>query len=222
MTPEIRAFIFDMDGVITDTVELHYRAWLRLTLEEDVPFTQADNDYLRGLSRRDSLDYVFRGRTLNAETVESLMARKNKFFLELLQNMTPSDLLPGVARIIGEARAAGIKIGLASSSQNVYPVLEKLGIEKSFDAIADHFSVSRNKPAPDVFIWAAGRLNVSPMKALVFEDAQAGIEAARTGGCWTVGIGDPNIVGKAHIIVPSLASVTTQGLIDQLTAKNSP
>lgn len=215
MALEIRAFIFDMDGVITNTVALHYRAWSRLTQEEGIPFTQEDNDRLRGLSRRDCLNYVFRGRDLSEEKAETLMIRKNVYFLELLQNMTPDDALPGVTRLIDEARAANLKIGLASSSQNVDPVLEKLNLNSAFDAIGDHKSVARTKPAPDVFIWTAGRLNINPTHALVFEDSEVGIEAARTGGFWTVGIGDPTIVGKAHVVVPDFRDVTLQWLLNQ-------
>jgi len=216
MPLEIHAFIFDMDGVITDTVELHYRAWERLTQDEGIPFTRADNDRLRGLSRRDCLNYVFRGRTLDESAAQALMVRKNDYFLELLQHMTPDDALPGVRRLIDEGRAAGLKIGLASSSQNVYAVLEKLNLRSAFEAIGDNKSVARTKPAPDVFIWTAGRLNINPANALVFEDSEVGIEAAHTGGFWTVGIGDPAIVGRAHIVVPDLSGVTVPGLIAQL------
>jgi beta-phosphoglucomutase len=219
MSLEIHALIFDMDGVITDTVELHYRAWERLTQEEGIPFTRADNDRLRGLSRRDSLSYVFRGRDLDHDAVEALMARKNRYFLELLQHMTPDDALPGVTRLIGEARAAGLKIGLASSSQNVYPVLEKLNLRATFDAIGDYKSVARTKPAPDIFIWTAGRLNINPANALVFEDSEAGVEAAQTGGFWTVGIGDQAIVGRAHLVVPDLSGASVHGLLNQLASQ---
>jgi beta-phosphoglucomutase len=216
MALEIHALIFDMDGVITDTVELHYRAWERLARDEGVPFTKADNDRLRGLSRRDCLNYVFRGRTLDERTVEALMERKNVYFLELLQHMTPNDALPGVTRLIDEGRTAGLKIGLASSSQNVYPVLEKLNLRSAFEAIGENKSVARTKPAPDVFIWTAGRLNVNPARAIVFEDSEVGIEAARTGGFWTVGIGDPAIVGRAHVVLPDLSNITVKGLVSQL------
>ncbi len=216
MALEIHALIFDMDGVITDTVELHYRAWERLTQDEGIPFTKVDNDRLRGLSRRDCLNYVFRGRTLDEDMAEELMTRKNVYFLDLLQHMTPDDALPGVTRLIDEGRAAGLKIGLASSSQNVYPVLEKLNLRSAFEAIGDNKSVARTKPAPDVFIWTAGRLNVNPAKAVVFEDSEVGIEAALTGKFWTVGLGDPAIVGRAHLIMPDLSDVTVQGLAEQL------
>jgi beta-phosphoglucomutase len=214
MALEIRAFIFDMDGVITDTVELHYRAWERLAQEEAIPFGRADNDRLRGLSRRDSLNYIYRERLLDEDRAKALMARKNVYFLELLEQITPDDALPGVIRLINEGRAAGLNIGLASSSQNVYPVLEKLNLRSAFDAIGDSKSVSRTKPAPDVFLWTAGRLNVAPANALVFEDSEVGIEAARTGRFWTVGIGDRAIVGGAHLVVPDLSAVTVKGLRD--------
>lgn len=208
MTLNIKAFIFDMDGVITDTVTLHWHAWKRMADEAGIPFTQEDNDQLRGLSRRDSLDYVFRGRTLSEAEAEELMNRKNRYFLELVDSMTPDDCLPGVTRLINEARSAGLALGLASSSLNVRPVMTKLGLYSSFDAIGDTLIVARAKPAPDVFIWTAGRLNVAPAHALVFEDSQVGVEGARSGGFWTIGIGDPRIVGAAHAVVPDLSQMT--------------
>lgn len=222
MTLDIRALIFDMDGVIADTLDLHYRAWLRLTQEEGVSFTPEDNDALRGLSRADSVAYVFRDRAPDGAVTEALMARKNAYFHELLARMTPADRLPGVAALIDEARGRGLRVGLASSSQNVDAVLDKLHMASAFDVIADRFSVVNTKPAPDVFLWTAGRLNVSPLHALVFEDSTVGVTAARAGGFRVVGIGDAQIVGAAHVVVPSLAGVTLDALISRLESASPP
>lgn len=222
MTPDIRALIFDMDGVIADTLDLHYRAWLRLTQEEGVMFTLADNDALRGLSRRDSVAYVFRDHPLDAASVEALMARKNAYFHELLAHMTPADRLPGVTALIGEARARGLPVGLASSSQNVYAVLERLEMAGLFDVIADRHCVVNSKPAPDIFLWTAGRLNVRPPQALVFEDSAVGVEAARAGGFPAVGLGDAEIVGAADVVLPSLGGVTLDALLSRLASASRP
>lgn len=208
----IEALIFDMDGVITDTVELHRRAWERLTAEEGVPFTVEDNDLLRGLSRRDSLDYVFRHQPLDEAAAVALMERKNTYALELINQLTPADRLPGVTPLIEAARAAGLGVGLASSSQNVDVVLDRLDMRHLFDAVADHFSIVNHKPAPDVFLWTAGRLNAHPARAIIFEDAEAGVLAGLAGGFRVVGVGDPAIVGAAHLVTPDLASVTLDGL----------
>lgn len=222
MTADIRALIFDMDGVIADTLSLHYRAWLRLTAEEGVTFTLADNDVLRGLSRRDSIAYVFRQRPPDAAHAEALMARKNVYFHELLAHMTPADRLPGVTALIDEARAAGLGVGLASSSQNVYPVLDRLAMTGLFDVIVDRHRVAHSKPAPDAFLWAAGRLNVPPLRAVVFEDSAVGVQAARAGGFPVVGLGDAQIVGAADVVLPSLDGVTLAALLSHLASASPP
>lgn len=209
-----KALIFDMDGVITDTIGLHHQSWARLADEENIPFTPEDNNIIRGFSRRACLDYVFRHRPLTEIEAEALMQRKNRYFLEHVAVMTPADCAPGVVSLIEQAKARGMKIGLASSSQNVYAVLERLSLLDAFDAIADHRTIKRHKPAPDVFVWTAGRLGVTPDQALVFEDSDVGIEAALTGGFQVVGIGSTAMVGRASYVVSTLAGLT----LDELTA----
>lgn len=216
MSIAIHALIFDMDGVLTDTVDLHYEAWLRLAQEKGIPPQQVDKDQLRGLSRRDSLQAILRGQPISAADADALMLRKNEHFLDLLARLSPADCLPGVQRILAEARSAGLKLGLASSSQNVYAVLDKLQLLDAFDAIADAFTITRTKPAPDVFLWMAGRLNVRPVNAVVFEDSRVGIEAAHTGGFWTVGIGAAQNVGQAQVIVPTLENLPVAELAQRL------
>jgi beta-phosphoglucomutase len=213
MAGEIEALIFDMDGVIADTVELHYRAWNRLLREEGIPFDRAVNERLRGLSRHDSLKLLFAGRPLDERRTEALMARKNGYFHEELAAMTPADRAPGLDALLAEARAAGLKLGLASSSRNVGAVLDRLALADAFDAIGDGYTVINAKPAPDVFLWVAGRLNVTPPRALVLEDAEAGVAAALHGGFRVIGVGDPAIVGKADAVFPSLAGVTLAVLL---------
>lgn len=213
MTNTLHALIFDMDGVIADTIEPHYKAWKRLTTEEGIAFSAADNDALRGLARRDCLNYVFRGHTLSEERAQDLMQRKQAYFLEHLAQMTPEDCLPGVRELITEARATGLKVGLASSSQNVHNVLERLEIAPLFDSIASHFTISNPKPKPDIFIWTAGRLNVFPWQAIVFEDSEAGVQAGRDGGFMVLGLGDVEIVGAAQVTRPSLAGITLAELL---------
>ena len=213
----IEALIFDMDGVITNTVELHRRAWERLTAEEGIPFTHHDNDKLRGLSRRASLDYVFRNRPPDETAAIELMERKNQYALELINRLTPTDRLPGVTPLIEAARAAGIRVGLASSSQNVDAVLDRLQMRSMFDAVADHFTIVHHKPAPDVFLWTAGRLNAHPGCTIIFEDASAGVQAGLTGGFNVVGVGDPALVGAAHVIVPDMSGITLDWLRQAFT-----
>lgn len=215
---KISAFIFDLDGVITDTAEYHYRSWKRLADEEGLPFSREDNEALRGVSRRESLLRLLKGKVLPEAQMEAYMQRKNDYYRAFLANITPADLLGGVADFLAQTRAHGIKIGLGSASKNARDALHGLGIAAQFDAIGDGYSVSRTKPAPDLFVWVAGRLNVPPSEVVVFEDAEAGIAAARECGMATVGIGDAERVSAADLILPNLEGVQVAEVLSKLGA----
>lgn len=203
----IRGFIFDLDGVITDTAEYHYRGWKRLAEEEGLPFTRADNEFLRGISRRESLMLILKDRVYPEEKIQEMMERKNNYYLESIKEISPRDLLPGAKELLEEIRAAGLKNALGSASKNAGEVLDRLGIRSLFDAIADGHSVERQKPAPDLFLHAARQLNLSPMECVVMEDATAGIEAAKAGGFRSIGLGPRERVGAAEAVFPSLSGV---------------
>ena len=219
MAVEIRALIFDLDGVITDTAEYHYLAWQRLADEEGLPFNRQDNEALRGVSRLESLRRLLKGKQIDEATTQDYMERKNRYYGDYLTRVTPDDLLPGIPHLLDDAKAAGIKLAVASASKNAGPVLERLQILSEFDAVGDGYSVVNTKPAPDLFIWTAGRLNVSPPNAVVFEDAEAGVEAALNGGFWAVGIGSAG-VDKAHIVVPNTEGLRLSSILEQLNAKS--
>jgi len=209
----IRAFIFDLDGVITDTAEYHYRGWKRIADEEGLPFTREDNEHLRGISRRESLMLLLKDRTYPEEKIQEMMERKNNYYLEFIKEISPRDLLPGAKELLEEIRAAGLKNALGSASKNAGEVIERLGIRSLFDAISDGYSVERQKPAPDLFLHAARQLNLSPAECVVVEDAAAGIEAAITGGFHTIGLGPRERVGKASVVFASLAGVWLEDLL---------
>lgn len=192
--------IFDLDGVITDTAEYHYLSWNRLAEEEGIDFTREDNEALRGVSRRESLNRMLKGRVIDEATAQAWMKRKNDYYLDYLDLITPADKLEGVDQLFAEAKARGIKMGLGSASKNAPKVLEKLGMSDAFDIVGDGTSVINPKPAPDLFIWVAGGCGVNPTQAIVFEDAEAGIDAALAGGFWTVAVGKaPGDKGHVHI-----------------------
>lgn len=213
---KIKGFIFDLDGVITDTAEYHYRGWKRLADEEDFPFTREENEHLRGIPRRDSLLLILKDRRYPEEKIVEMMERKNRYYLEFIKEISPRDLLPGAKELLDEIRAAGLKNALGSASKNAPEVLDRLGIRSLFDAVSDGHSVERQKPAPDLFLHAAEQLNLSPTECVVVEDAAAGIEAARAGGFRTVGLGPPERVGKADAVFPSLANVHLKDLATAL------
>ena len=204
------AFIFDLDGVLTDTAEYHYLAWKRLADEEGIPFTREDNEQLRGVSRRESLNRMLKDRLIDDETAEIWMARKNDYYRAFLANITPNDLLPGVLAFLEESRRRGICLGVGSASRNAKEVLAGLQILPLLNAVGDGYSVVNTKPAPDLFVWVAGRLDVPVARCVVFEDAEAGIQAARAAAMRSVGIGPVARVGEADLICQGLATVTVE------------
>jgi beta-phosphoglucomutase len=203
-----KGYIFDLDGVITDTAEYHYRAWKRLAEELGIPFSREDNEALRGVPRRPSLELMLKGRTYPEEILLELMERKNGYYIDFIQQITPEDLLPGVEIFLTETKAKGVLLGIGSSSKNALTVCKRLGIMPLLDALGDGFSVVNHKPAPDLFIWVAGRLNLTPSECLVFEDAEAGVEAALAGGFKVIGIGPQERVGQAHYVRANLDGMT--------------
>ena len=210
----IHAFIFDLDGVLTDTAEYHFRGWKRLADEEGLSFTREDNEHLRGIPRRESLMLILKDRVYPEEKIQEMMERKNGYYLEFIKEISPRDLLPGARELLEEIRAAGLKNALGSASRNASEVIDRLGIHSLFDAISDGHSVERQKPAPDLFLYAAGQLRLSPAECIVVEDAAAGIEAARAGGFRSIGLGPPERVGKADAVFPSLAGIHLSDLLN--------
>jgi len=206
-TPLIQGVIFDLDGVLTDTAEYHYQSWQRLADEVGLPFSRQANEALRGVPRRESLLAIIGDRVFSEDQIQEMMARKNRFYEEFVQKITPQDLLPGALELLKELRQAGIKIAIGSASKNARTVVERLGIADRVDAIADGYSVERSKPAPDLFLYAAQQLGLSPAACLVVEDAASGIEAALAAGMATVGLGPHERVGAAAVVLPNLIGV---------------
>lgn len=215
--PYIRAIIFDLDGVLTDTAEYHFQAWKRLADEEGIPFTRQDNEKLRGVSRRRSLELLLGDRKVSEEAFQEMMERKNAYYREMLQQVTPADLLPGVPELLRGLREAGLKIAIASASKNAGDVVDRLGIRDQIDVLADGFSPGRPKPAPDLFLYAAEQLGVPPVQCVCVEDAAAGIDAGNAAGMVTVGIGPVERVGHADLVVPSLEGVEVADLLRPAT-----
>ncbi|HLG62151.1 MAG TPA: beta-phosphoglucomutase [Ktedonosporobacter sp.] len=201
-----KAILFDLDGVITDTSEYHYQAWKRLADDEGIPFTHEENDaHLRGVGRRDSLLYLIRGRQYSEEQIQEMMDRKNRYYVELIHNMSPKDVVEGGTALLEEIRQAGIKTAIASSSKNSRTVLELLKLIPYFDGIADGYSVVNGKPAPDIFVYAAGLVGIPAADCLGIEDAAAGVEAIKNAGMQAVGIGPKERFQRADRVLPTLA-----------------
>ena len=214
--PPLRGFIFDLDGVLTDTAEFHYRAWQRLADEEDLPFDRQANEALRGVSRRESLMLILGQRAYPEDKIQDMLARKNSYYLQAIQTISPGDLLPGARELLQEIRAAGLQAALGSASKNAAEVINRLGLRPLLDAVSDGNSVTHPKPAPDLFLHAAAQLKLEPAECVVVEDAAAGIEAALAGGFRTVGLGPRQRVGQAEAVFPSLEGVRLADLLRAL------
>ncbi len=197
----IKAVIFDLDGVVTDTAEYHYLGWKQLADEEGFAFNRGINEQLRGVSRIASLHIILRHNhlSLTDEAIKTLTDRKNRYYQQLLTRISPSDYLPGAKELVMELGKRGIITAIASASKNAKPVIESLKGNDLFDFIADGYSVARSKPAPDLFLHVAEHFQLAPRECVVIEDAEAGIEAALAGGMYAVGVGPAERVGKAHL-----------------------
>jgi beta-phosphoglucomutase len=209
----IKAFIFDLDGVLVDTAEYHYRGWKRLADEEGLPFDRKANEALRGISRRESLLLISKDRILPESKIQEMMERKNRYYVEFIQDVTPADMLPGACELLLEIRTAGLKTAIGSASKNTCQVVEKLEIASLIDAISDGYSVENPKPAPDLFLHAAAQIGFPPTECVVVEDAAAGIEAAKAGGFRSIGLGPIERVSAADLVYPSLAGVHLEQIL---------
>lgn len=208
----ITTCIFDLDGVIVDTAKFHFLAWQRLAGELGITFTETDNERLKGVSRMESLDILLSlgTKTYDAKAREDMATRKNGWFVEYINAMKPDDIFPGVRDLLVQLRSQGVKLGLASSSKNAGTVLSRVGIADLFDAVVDGTMIKNSKPDPEVFLLAAERLRSKPSECLVFEDAEAGVEAAVRAGMKSIGIGSPSQLGKANRVIARTGEFKTE------------
>lgn len=205
-----KAMIFDLDGVLVDTARFHYLAWKRLAREWfDMDFTEADNEQFKGVNRVACMKILcaMADVTLSPERFEEGMDLKNGWYVDMVRGMTPGDVLPGAKEYVLRVRAEGLKTGIGSASKNCAMVLERTGIADLFDAVADGTVVTHAKPDPEVFLYAARMLGITPTDCIVFEDAQAGIEAAKNGGMRCCAIGKPEDLTGYDWIYPGLYAI---------------
>ena len=189
----IQGVIFDLDGVITDTAHLHFLAWKALGDSLGVEITPELNEGLKGLGRQETLTLILKEAGLYDQYTETerqaLADRKNRTYVASLENLTPQDLLPGIGDCLKDLKKRGIKIGLASSSQNAGLIIKKLGLETYFEAMVDPRNLSKGKPDPEIYLKAAAALGLSPAKCAGVEDARAGLEAIRAAGMTAIALG---------------------------------
>ena len=211
---DLKGCIFDLDGVIVDTAKYHYMAWRRLAKELGFVFTAEDNEALKGVSRLASLDILLSkgGISVSDREKEMLAARKNGWYVEFISGMTPDEILPGSIELLKALRREGILTAIGSASKNAGTILRGIKIIDMFDVVIDGNKIHKAKPDPEVFLKGAGEMNLPPSCCVVFEDAQAGIEAAIAGGMKCVGVGSPERLGRADMVIPDLREITIKQL----------
>lgn len=211
----IKAVIFDLDGVIVSTDDYHYRAWKKISDEEGIYFDRKINERLRGVSRMESLEIILEkaNRVYSQEEKNSFAERKNSLYRNLLEELTPSDILPGVMNVLETLKKNDIKVAIGSSSKNTEFILSKIGLHEYFDAISDGTQIKNSKPDPEVFLLAANKLCIEPKECLVVEDANAGVEAGLAGEMKVLAVGYASSNEKANLRMESLEQFKYEDMI---------
>lgn len=204
-----KGIIFDLDGVLLSTDDMHYEAWKSIADELSVPFTREDNNRQRGVSRMESLEVVLEKapRRFTQEEKIILAERKNDRYRALLQSLTPDVVAQEVRDTLRELKKRGKLLAVGSSSKNTRLILKLTDLEGYFDAVSDGTNISRSKPDPEVFLKAAAFIGLQPGECAVIEDAVAGIDAANTGGFLSIGIGDAATYEKTDFRIVKLSDI---------------
>jgi beta-phosphoglucomutase len=212
------AAIFDMDGVLIDTYRAHYQSWLAMARREGLSFTEAEFGSTFGRTSREIIAHYWgEGRFSDAE-IAALDAEKEAAFREIISENFPA--MPGVHQLLADLHEAGWKLAVGSSGppENVHLALDRLDKRALFDAVVTGMDVRRGKPDPQVFLLAAERLNISPERCVVIEDARPGIEAAHAAGMAAVGLVSTgrtrNELAAADLVVGTLSELSPQILSD--------
>jgi len=206
----IEACLFDLDGVIVDTAKYHFLAWKQLSDQLGINFTEQDNERLKGVSRMRSLEIILEigGKVYSNYEMEEMAKSKNEIYLDFIHEMKSDELLPGVKTFLTELKGNRVKIGLGSASKNAGLILKRLQITDLFDVIIDGNKIQQAKPDPEVFLKGAEALNIKPELCVVFEDAVAGVEAAKNAGMYCVGVGDKQVLLEADYVIAGFQEFT--------------
>ncbi|STD53950.1 beta-phosphoglucomutase [Empedobacter falsenii] len=211
-----KVFIFDLDGVIVDTAKYHYLAWKKLANNLNIDFTHEHNELLKGVSRVRSLEIILGLGNVEAsdEQKNEWLVQKNKEYLEYIDKMDDSEILPGVMDVLNFLKENNQPIILGSASKNARPILEKVNILNYFDDIVDGNDVSNAKPDPEVFIVGAKKANQTNENSIVFEDSVAGIEAANVAGMTSIGIGEASVLNEAKYNFKNFTEISEDFLVE--------
>ena len=215
---EIKGLIFDLDGVIANTADLHYRAWCKIGDQWGFNLSTAQNEELKGISRKDSILKIanWAGKSFTNEELDAFAFEKNKNYLSYCQTLGTKDILPGVYDFINASMNKGLKLAVGSASKNAKIILQKLGILDLFSIIVDGNMVQNSKPDPEVFIKGSEILELEPKSCVVFEDSQAGIQAAINAGMFSVGVGQEDLE-SCNYKIKNFEGLSPKQLINQLS-----
>ena len=218
MEANIACFIFDLDGVLVDTAKYHYQAWRKLAQELGFELSPETNELLKGVSRMKSLEIILEtgGLQATAEEKEVMATKKNAWYLEFITRMQPSEVLPNVKSFVRKSRAKNLKTAIGSASKNTPTILERTDLTALFNAVVDGNVTAVAKPDPEVFLKAAEAVGVPPSACVVFEDSASGVEAARRAGMYVVGIGSPQALKDADLVISGFSGITPTMIVKQL------
>lgn len=207
----IKAFIFDMDGVITETSEQHFLAWKTLAAMLGINFDKEFNENLKGISRLESMKRILEyGNMLDKYSlveIEKMTFLKNEYYKNLISDFKPENVFDGVVELFRELKIQGLKIAIGSASYNAPTLIKSMKLENYVDYIVNPGEVDKGKPAPDIFLKAAERLGVNPQECIGVEDALAGVKAIKSAGMYAIGIGDKEILKEADIVFEHIGEV---------------
>jgi beta-phosphoglucomutase len=216
----IKAFIFDLDGVIVDTAKYHFIAWRRMANSVGFDFSEAENEKLKGVSRIESLDLILKWGGVEKTVAEkqALASQKNEWYREYILKMDESEILEGVLPFLDAAEKQGFKLAVGSSSKNATTILGQIGLKDRFEVIIDGNQLTRSKPDPQVFQLGAEAMALHPKECIVFEDAEKGVDAALSGGFYAVGIGGENL-SHAHYVLPDFIKKSPDNILQAMPAQ---
>ena len=214
----VKAVIFDLDGVIVDTAKYHYQSWYRLAKSVGFELTEDQNHMLKGVSRMESLDIILEigGVEKTSEEKHDLAELKNKWYREYIAQLDRSEILPGIEELLDDLKENNVKIALGSASKNSMTILDGLNLTSYFDVIIDGNKTTKSKPHPEVFLMGADALELNPNECLVIEDSIKGLEAANTGGFFSIGVGDDTGLNIADAVVLNMSNMTFERLVGLL------
>ncbi len=216
MMHQIRAVLFDLDGVVVFTDKYHYLGWKKLADEKGWAFDEEVNHGCRGVPRLASLQVILDHNNveLPLDEKERLADIKNEYYKELLKQINEDDIYPGVVSFLKKLKAESVRMAICSSSKNAMPVLDALNLTQYFDAVITGNDIDNPKPDPEIFLKGAAAVNMHPAHCLVFEDAESGVDAAHAAHMKCIGIGEPERLPNAHETITDYAEIDLQALLD--------